>query len=440
MYFGHSRNSYGIEEPLIDHLKLVSDLSFQYAEPLKCSSSAAIIGLFHDLGKRSTLFQHVLTGETQNVDHSTAGAYAVLKAFQVLAWPAAIIIKGHHGGLKQANKDWIQTLFKCYQSSQEYNEEGKAISVHTVQAIEECLKWIFEQIKTQPRWEEDEFVRLMKNSGKIPQMLYIRMLFSVLVDADYTATESHMLRRSQTYELREPAPALSSEKMFSALMEYRNAIKKKSTSADDVNDIRNQLFDDCILAANQPKGIFTITAPTGAGKTLAMLGFAVKHASFHGMKRIIFVLPYLSIIEQNARIYEEIIQTVGDGQYVLQDHSQTQYSDDDSRFYSQRWEAPVIVTTSVKFFESLFSADPCSCRKLHHIAQSVIIFDEAQSLPPELGIPTTQALGALDKSIFQFIWTFNNIAIICNITLSYLQTGTLKQASMCPFQSNGIYL
>jgi CRISPR-associated helicase Cas3 len=247
-------------------------------------------------------------------------------------------------------------------------------------------------------------------------MLDVRMLFSALVDADFIETEAHFNATpdgSKGY--REPGPSLQADKVFPLLVSYLGQLAANSCASPEVNRLRRDLLAACLEAATLPQGLFTLTAPTGAGKTLSMLAFALRHALEHGLRRIVTVIPYLSIIEQTVREYHKVFALHFSAkyaeQYVLEDHSlagtregdrirrgepdtQTE-AEEKRRYLAENWDAPIIVTTSVQFFESLFANRPSACRKLHRLARSVILFDEVQTFPVQLAVPSLATLSRL---------------------------------------------
>jgi CRISPR-associated helicase Cas3 len=244
-------------------------------------------------------------------------------------------------------------------------------------------------------------------------MLDVRLLYSALVDADYIETAAHFDRPSTL----PPAPPLSPGVALSILRTYAQSLRTSSNANDTVNDIRSALFAACCHAGAQPTGLFTLTAPTGAGKTLAMLAFALSHALRHGLRRIIVVLPYLTLTEQTATVYETVFGTHAElgtfERYVIEDHSlagtrhvteEAEEPDLDGAHVRGRmgeaptWDAPVVITTSVQMLESLFASRPRPCRKVHYLPQSVILFDEVQTLPLGLAIPTLATLSHLAKT------------------------------------------
>ena len=216
-------------------------------------------------------------------------------------------------------------------------------------------------------------------AGQEDSMLYTRMLFSCLVDADYTAS---------SHSPPEEGPPLDVVTALKNLYDYCEGLQKHSGADPVLNQFRTRLFERCGRAGEQDGGLFTLTAPTGTGKTLALLHFALRHCQYTGKRRIVMVLPFLSLIEQSAGVYRKILP------YVMEDHSQSRLPEE-MREHAARWDQPFLITTSVRFFESLFSDHPADCRKLHNLAGSVIIFDEAQSLPVSLLSPTLKAMEEL---------------------------------------------
>ncbi|MEI9479738.1 MAG: CRISPR-associated helicase Cas3', partial [Deltaproteobacteria bacterium] len=248
-------------------------------------------------------------------------------------------------------------------------------------------------------------------------MLDIRMLFSALVDADFIETEAHFNpAQDGSRSYRRSGPDLSADTASEILSTYLEKLALTSNSSMEVRQVRQDLLTACFKAASQPTGLFTLTAPTGAGKTLSMLAFAVKHAELNKLRRIITVIPYLSIIEQTALEYRKVFSSrtkgMGFPDYILEDHSlasatRPRMEDDGNdndmevealrsrRLLAENWDAPIIVTTTVQLLESLFANRSSACRKLHRLAQSVILFDEVQTLPVTLAIPTLATISRL---------------------------------------------
>ncbi|MGI6225371.1 MAG: CRISPR-associated helicase Cas3' [Peptococcales bacterium] len=390
-YLGHSKNKFGLEEPLIDHLKEVAKYAAQFASSWGGQDEAFVTGLMHDLGKYSEKFQKVLEGTEFQVDHATPGAVAMLKRYQTRGLAAAIAIEGHHEGLLKGAVNDLRYI----NLQDKVSRLGKKYST---QDIEE-MTYLFERDNgIFPELIYSEYTNLYKKEEYVAAMLYIRMLYSALVDADFLATEAHFARKDARYLYREKGEKLEPHQFLEKLFAHLKKIKQVSRADPKVKEMRDKLFEKCLEAGVGKKGIYTLTAPTGAGKTLSMLAFALVHAKKHGLRRIIFVLPYLNIIEQTAKEYEMLFGGNLNKPYILQDHSLTETPEGDfTRLMAENWDAPVIITTTVRFFESLFANRSTACRRLHNIAQSVVLFDEAQTMPRNLVLPTLATLSYLNK-------------------------------------------
>ncbi len=381
------------EEHFLDeHLRDVASLADTFAKPLNSADWARLAGLWHDLGKYSDEFQHYIKtvsgydaeahieGKAGRVDHSTAGAIHAVRQLGAHGRILAYLIAGHHAGLP----DWsaADTAGKalCIRISEEQNHLLDRISAQTIPSE------IFKQTKpiTKP------------HGGSNGLHLWLRMVFSCLVDADFLDTEAFMdggksVARSGYREL----PGLLHD--FDLYM----ANKSASAEATPVNLIRANILRQCQEKAELQPGLYSLTVPTGGGKTLSGMAFALQHAVQYNTKtkdeakhkkRIIYVIPYTSIIEQTAGIFREIF-----GDNVVEHHANLDPDKEDarSRLATENWDAPIIVTTNVQFFESLFAARTSRCRKLHNIANSVVVLDEAQLLPPEFLQPIADAMNLL---------------------------------------------
>jgi len=386
----------GKEDPLAEHLRKVAYRAASFASAFGASEEAKLAGLLHDLGKYGDLFQARLAGKERGIDHWSPGAWQALMKYKMNGLASALAIQGHHIGLQRAEKEALAQLNP--ERAEQYHFVGLRLSDP-------------DGNKLIQRFEADglmlpHFEFSLYDGLKAPPaaaMIDVRMLYSVLVDADFMETEAHFKG-----EYRESGLSLSPKDLLGTLMEYIAELRRKSQAADNVNQLRSDLLEACLTAAEIPQGVFTLTAPTGAGKTLIMLAFALKHASLNHLRRIIIVIPYLSIIDQTAAVYKKIFGKDA----ILEHHSLTgmrmskvgpetrfeDMDDEDSRMIrllAENWDAPIIVTTSVQFFESLFSNRPSACRKLHNIAGSVLLFDEVQTFPVSLTIPTLATLSRL---------------------------------------------
>ncbi len=222
-------------------------------------------------------------------------------------------------------------------------------------------------------------------AANISDMQTTRMLFSCLVDADYSVSAED---ENEAYLEQSEQGDISPAEALRELDRHLAEIQSNSGADAELNRLRDAVFAACGAAGELEPGVFNLTAPTGVGKTLALLHFALRHCDAWGKKRVIVVLPFLSLTEQSAKTYRSILSQ------LLEDTSQSELSDEE-HLYASRWRVPFLVTTSVKFFETLFSDRPADCRRLHNIANSVILFDEAQTLPPELIRATLRATDEL---------------------------------------------
>ena len=355
----------GVEhwQTLKDHLRNVADLARRFAEPLGLADEAELAGLLHDLGKYREEFQSYLRGERASsveTQHAIYGAAWAMTPHQQLG--AVFSVAGHHAGLHDLSDAQV------------------AVTKSTVTAdLPELVRRIeleLGELPTPPGIPSHV-------ASDLSVEFYTRLLFSCLVDAD--RIDSAIWPAKSLEDLN-----LDTERLL-LCVEAERECKQIANPNSPLSDLRNQIFDACLRAGSQPQGFFSLTVPTGGGKTLSAMAFALAHAKSHGLRRIIVVIPYLSIIEQNAAEYRRVL---GDD-VVLENHSSVKPRDGASEeeksrieLVSENWDAPVIVTTSVQFLESLFASSPSRCRKLHRIARSVVIFDEVQTLPAHLLKPT----------------------------------------------------
>jgi CRISPR-associated helicase Cas3/CRISPR-associated endonuclease Cas3-HD len=403
-YLAHSKNTTGDDDPLLNHLRKVADRAAGFAELFRAAKEAELAGLLHDLGKYGDLFQARLAGKERGIDHWSSGAWQALLKYKSNGMASALAIQGHHIGLQKAEPDALKQLNPDKMSH--YHPLGLRLSDSDVTNLITRLE--SDGLQLPDAINSSIYAGLQ--APPAAAMMDVRMLYSALVDADFIETEAHF-----TGKYRESGLPLMPDESLHILMSYIDELGRKSKAAGHVNQMRSDLLDTCLTAARMDQGLFTLTAPTGSGKTLSMLAFALKHAALHKLQRIIMVIPYLSIIDQTAKEYRKVFQekySAEDiGKFILEHHSLTGIrntgddaaeiidADDESiaimRLLAENWAAPVIVTTSVQFFESLFSNRPSACRKLHNLAGSVILFDEVQTFPISLAIPSLAALSRL---------------------------------------------
>jgi CRISPR-associated helicase Cas3/CRISPR-associated endonuclease Cas3-HD len=367
----------------------------------------------HDLGKYGELFQRRLEGLERGIDHWSAGAWAALTKYRHQGIAAALAIQGHHLGLQQASKNSLarldpQELTASHPQSLRLSESnvGNLLTALRDDGVnladpDTLCRSMYEGLQAHPA----------------AAMLDVRMLFSVLVDADFLETEAHFQANPDgTKRYREQGLPLQSAEALETLLTHIEQLAKESKAAAPVNQLRADLLEACLEAAMWPQGLYTLTAPTGAGKTLSMLAFALRHAERHALQRIVAVIPYLTIIEQTARVFRRAFAAFSKAtdleRYILEHHSlagtrardgahacQGADMEDEvprrTQLLAENWDAPIIVTTSVQFLESLLANRPAACRKLHRLANSVILLDEVQTLPVPLAVPTLATLSRL---------------------------------------------
>ena len=377
-YYAKSPRADGTRETVEQHLMSVAALAGQYGAAFGEMESAYLCGLFHDFGKYSEAFQNVLRGTQTGIDHAICGA-VFLNAISTnkLFRPIIEAIAAHHSGLISYGdlKNLLTTILKTPDPVTTFC--GKQAALTGMEAYQNAGRLFRSHFPSLALPAQSIGKDL---AGKpTASMLYTRMLFSCLVDADYTLSAD--LPPQDGAELDVPV-------CLEHLMDYRMRLRASSKSDTNLNSFRDKLFDCCGDAGEQPGGVFTLTAPTGTGKTLSLLHFALRHCRYANKKKIIVVLPFLSLIEQSTQVYRQIIPE------VLEDHSLVDLPDQ-LREHAARWDQPFIVTTSVRFFESLFADRATDCRKLHHLSGSVIIFDESQSLPISLLAPTLETIQEL---------------------------------------------
>ena len=404
MTLAHVRDD-GTEQSLREHLSHTAQLAKEFADTFSMGNLAYLMGLVHDIGKYSGAFQKRIRGEnTHTVDHSTAGGQLLYK---LLGPVPAYGVMGHHSGLMNGGSGAVSSGELL--SSELFSRLKRVTEDYSAYQNEIAL----------PTYIQETLPVSAEDTG-FSMALLTRMLYSALVDADFLDTEDfmngHYVKRGG-YE--------DTETLYERYLRYTRKFAQPIKSLDEK---RNEIYQDCMKMAAAAPGLYSLTVPTGGGKTISSLGFALKHAKKHGMRRIIYVIPYTSIIEQNAAVIGSI---VGAGN-VLEHHSSISYDGDNDtenlkRLSAENWDAPVVVTTNVQFFESLFACRSSKCRKLHNIANSVIIFDEAQMLPLPYLIPCV-------KTITELVKHYKSTAVLCTATQPALHQffpKTLQPVEIC---------
>lgn len=394
MHYAHStKNTDGSDwQRLADHLQQVARLAATRGDKFGAGKAAALAGWLHDLGKYAAAFQNYISHRGPGgVDHSTAGAKEVIRlglkgGDGLMAELIAYAIAGHHAGLPDKSGDPSTLADRLEKPLEPLDALWRSeVDFDATELMPKDLKW--------------------RRDGRhaFQAALLGRMVFSCLVDADFLETEA-FYASVEGNEIGREWPKLPDQidRLITAFDAYM-ADKQRSVALTPLNQLRAEILTHVRARAALPRGVFTLNVPTGGGKTLASLGFALDHAKRWGMERIIYSIPFTSIIEQTASIFREVL---GDN-VILEHHAsieQISSKDDEFRDGSsnarlrlamENWPAPVVVTTNVQLFESLFASRTSRCRKLHNLANAVIILDEAQTIPLHVLKPCVAALDEL---------------------------------------------
>ncbi|MGV2979728.1 CRISPR-associated helicase Cas3' [Camelimonas sp. ID_303_24] len=411
-YFAHSSPNPDMTdwETCPVHMRAVGDRAGAFAGKFGVSRLAMLTGQMHDLGKYTSEFQQYIRGQrAKGPDHSTAGAREIIglaatREDRLFAHVAAYGIAGHHAGLpdhgledgclegRLARTD-LPALFSGWRG---------ALTAGTAQLAPEGFNLYRGPDKTRPAF----------------QLAFLgRMLFSCLVDADRLCTEAYCASvdgRGAVDRAWPRLPEIAGDLVaaFDGYMDEKAAAMPEAARASPLNMLRNDILAQVRGKASLPKGVFTLDVPTGGGKTLSSLAFALEHARHHGMDRIVYGIPFTSIVEQTAGIMREVFGDDDNRLVVLEHHSGFDAASAPEegvqavgfegiqklRLAMENWAAPLVVTTNVQLFESLFSARPARCRKLHNLCNAVIVLDEAQSIPLNLLRPCVAALDELVRN------------------------------------------
>lgn len=394
-------------QTLKDHLCGTAELAGHFSGRFGKSDWGYACGMLHDIGKYSLAFQDkIKNNSNRQVDHSTAGAKACFEKGGMYRF-MSYCIAGHHSGLPD------------YGSS---SDPGNAPTLQgrKKKHIEDCDAYKSEihipEIKTLPFDPKDS------PDLDFSLSVFIRMLYSCLVDADFLDTE-YFMKEGRTQRETGEEPSVLLEKLKKHVAGWL-----LNEDTETVNGRRTEILRHCFECGHKERGIFQLTVPTGGGKTIASLAFALQHAVENQMDRVIYVIPYTSIIEQNAAVFREILGE----QNVLENHYNVDYESTEElkpmQLASENWDKPVVVTTNVQFFESLFANKSSKCRKLHNIANSVIIFDEAQMVPTDYLKPCIAVMEELAAN-------FRSSIVICTATqpaLSPFFQRKMPVTELCP--------
>ena len=388
-YYAHSGESLDRQRwhRLGVHLRDTGARAAAALESVGCAEFGRVAGVLHDLGKYTEEFQARLQGGGR-VDHATAGAKVALERYgSVLGKMLAFCIAGHHAGLANGvTGERIRAL-------------TDRLDQHVPQPDPVWRKEIVLPELSPPRLKPRD-----QKSAAFCAGFCIRMVFSALVDADFLDTETYYATLEGSGKPRGQHPDL---RELSARLAAHLDLLSANAAPSAVNDLRQEVLSHARAQEAQSAGLFTLTVPTGGGKTLTSLAFALQHAVHHGRTRVIYVIPYMSIVEQTAAVFRAALRKdeADQADYVVEHHStfdedqiRGREAQEKLRLAMENWDAPIIVTTAVQFFESLFANRPSRCRKLHNIANSVIILDEAQTLPLQFLRPCVTALDELARN------------------------------------------
>jgi len=409
-YLAHISDDGKREQSIKSHLEETALLAKGFAGEFGCGDWGYFCGMLHDVGKYSAKFQGRIRGSGEAVDHATAGAQLCCKLGKenggFYAVPA-YCIAGHHAGLPDTG------------TSADTGERG-TFAGRMKKKIEDY--GAYQEEISIPMLRPPVIKTVGKKDPTFAMSFFIRMLYSCLVDADYLNTEDFM-QDGETGRMGGESIPLLLEKLNRCIAGWL-----VNEEQDTINGRRTEILKSCIENGKKEKGLFRLTVPTGGGKTVASLAFALNHAVEHGMKRIIYVIPYTSIIEQNAKVFSDILGE----ENVLEHHSGIDYESTDElrkkQLAAENWDLPVVVTTNVQFFESLFSNKSSKCRKLHNIANSVVIFDEAQMLPNDYLKPCIAAMEELVRN-------YGSSIVLCTATQPSLQpffSEDMHGLELCP--------
>lgn len=384
LYLAHI-SSDGREQRILDHLTGTARLSRQFAEAFGQGEQGYLAGLAHDIGKYSAAFQRRLRGAPVKVDHATAGAVECLRIQQPAA---AFAVAGHHGGLPDGGGQGDNPDLRTFCGRINRAWAGK--------------------LEPYEEWKEEldlPFPGRLPFKEPLEGMFFTRMLYSCLVDADFLDTAAFM---DGDKIICGGDPIGTLDQRFTVY------ISGWFPPENALNGARCAILQRCLEQGEAQKpGLFTLTVPTGGGKTAASMAFALRHAKANGLRRVIYVIPYTSIIEQTAEVFRDMLGE----ENVLEHHSGVLYetgseaSPQSVRMAkaAESWDVPVVVTTAVQFFESLYANRSSRCRKLHNLAGSVVIFDEAQMLPVPCLRPCIAAIA-------QLIRHYGVSALLCTAT------------------------
>lgn len=410
--WAHSANEHGEWHDLEAHLRRVAELAREFATPFGAGDWAYVAGLWHDLGKFAPAFQEYLRSAAADdyhaaemrgsIDHTSAGAQQAVATYGVLGHLLAFVTAGHHSGLLDAIADGACLEKRLHKSTQPWQHGLSIVPPPGELQLPGFLRSRLAHRSSDQRGVGFSFA------------FFVRMLFSCLVDADFLDTEAFLDPRRAAARPYWGHDALA--RMERALAAF---VGQLPCTGSHVVTCRHRVREACVAAADKPPGFFSLTVPTGGGKTLSSMAFALRHARLHDLRRVIYVAPFTTIIEQTAAVFRHVFGELGAQGWpdpIVEHHSALEATEETlaGRLAAENWDAPVIVTTAVQFYESLFANRTSRCRKLHNLVRSVIILDEAQKLPVDYLAPCLQALQEL-------VMHYGTTVVLCTATQPAVQ-------------------
>ncbi|MBF9071889.1 CRISPR-associated endonuclease Cas3'' [Streptacidiphilus fuscans] len=380
-----SRRRHALEE----HLRGSAALASAFGEVFGAGELAEYLALVHDVGKGSCAWQSGLVdraeagGGSVGVPHKEAGAWL---AAQHAGVPFAAVVQGHHGGLPG-----FQELLDLLAELKGGSHQDQGLIEEAITRVEALVP----QIRPAGRVPLPKWLVERNQNARLDLDLLLRMLFSCVVDADFLDTGAHFAGTTAS-------PGESADmRALVARFEERRGRMLRQRAASPVDAVRQHVYEQAVTGAADKPGMYVLHVPTGGAKTLASAGFALHHAAAHGLRRVVVAVPFVSITQQNAQVYREMLNPgeLGEWPVVLEHHSSVDLDDDYTavwaRTAAENWDAPFVVTTTVQLFESLFARKPAAMRKLHRLAGAVIVLDEVQALPDRLLVPILSGLRGL---------------------------------------------
>ncbi len=444
-YIAHAKKNSSAEKGfdihlLEKHLCGVADKSKLFALKIGLEMQGEVIGLLHDLGKYSSTFQNYIrsavglvnpdtddfvdaAGLRGRIDHSSAGAQYIWNALKsqgkqekMVAQMLALCIASHHSGLidcltSEGEDKFSQRMTKpeekCHLRETESSANREIIlTARNILGSQNLITHLIKKIKEIYQYAGGQNTIFHFHVG-----LLVRYLFSCLIDADRLDT-ANFFESPEQAKCRQLGKYIGWEPLINRLDRKLNSFAAEK----EIDRIRADVSNRCLEKSKKPKGLFTLTVPTGGGKTLASLRFALHHAQKHKLDRIIYVVPYTSIIDQNADEVRNILEDSylnKRGSVVLEYHSNLVFEENKTQWreklLAENWDAPVIFTTSVQFLECLFSGGTRNARRMHQLANAVIIFDEIQTLPIRTVHMFNNAINFLTK-------TCGSSVVLCTAT------------------------